>query len=138
MERGIEITYDVLTKLSIIMNTSTKVLRNFLKEPELFIEAEFETIISLTNPDYKNIHFRLMQFQTGDMFQLREDVLVNKEILKSKDIFLMNSENYTVRKILDKFLIQSFVLKSLEEISVIVVNPQSNPNNLVTQIVFIL
>ena len=105
MERGIEITYDVLTKLSIIMNTSTKVLRNFLKEPELFIEAEFETIISLTNPDYKNIHFRLMQFQTGDMFQLREDVLVNKEILKSKDIFLMNSENYTVRKILDKFLI---------------------------------
>lgn len=98
MECSIDITDEVLGKLMLIMNASKKVIRTFLKEYDLFIEAELQTMIVLRDFNSKYIPFNLIQFQTGDMFQLRERVLVNKEFLKFKHLFLQNPENYTVRK----------------------------------------
>lgn len=105
MDKGIDITDEVLAKLSSIMNTSKKVIRTLLKDPNLFIEAEFQTMISLKDPYFKYISFRLIQFQTGDMFRLREDVLVKKEVLKFKPLFLLYPENFTVRKNRDQIVI---------------------------------
>lgn len=117
MERGIDITDEVVTKLSLIIAASQKVIRTFFKDPNLFIEAEFQTIISLKNPHFKYIHFRLIQFQTGDTFQLREDVLVKTEVLKFKSLFLLHPENYTVRKNGDQILIDiEPTAKFLEEV----------------------
>lgn len=117
MEKGIDITDEVLTKLSSIMAASQKLIRTFFKDPNLFLEAEFQTIISLKDPYYKYIPFRLIQFQTGDMFRLREDVLVKKEVLKFKSLFLLHPENYTVRKNREQILIDiEQKAKFLEEV----------------------